>query len=216
MCTYTNNKIRSDNSAGPSGSTSGKNDVGGLYRFQNAFLSNQRNQLDLQVQIGTELYPRQPIQTFPELLAETEKGLHSIGDVSWKANFCTELVQRVDTADVDYQYLEYAPILNQGYTAAFIELLALDDQTITANPHYALLGRCPVTEVEICGLREPLTYTQSAQEGRGCLNMFKPPKGTFFLCFDLDTFQNHGDIARSGTTIVNNQVREFSLFYNPV
>lgn len=119
-------------------------------------------------------------------------------------------MQRVDTADIDYQYMEYAPILNQGYTAAFIELQALDDQTITGNPHFGLLGRCG-TAVEIMGKREIHSYTGAGSpaagiEGRGCLNMFKPPKGTFFLCFDLDTFQNHGDIARSGTTIVNNQV----------
>lgn len=81
LCTYTNERVRSDNGTLDSSVAGGINDVGGLYRFQNAFLSNQRNQMDLQVQIGTELYPRQPIQTFPELLAETEKGLHSIGKI---------------------------------------------------------------------------------------------------------------------------------------
>ena len=193
-----------------SGSTSTERDVGGSYVMVNHFNSNQRNNLELQLQVGTELYPRQPIQTLPELLQETEKGLHSIGDSSWKTPFISDLCEPVNTnlSVGAYSYLDYSPFM-QGYTAAFIEIDALDDQTITGNPHFLIVDKVRAASedpvVGIRGRREPKSYT-AGDTIHGSLNQYKPSEGKFFLCFDMDTFQNQGEVARSG--------KHFTIFYN--
>jgi hypothetical protein len=201
----------------------GKYDVGGKYTIANSLSSQKGSNFNLQLKIGNEFIPRTPITNLATLLMENEKGVQTIADYTSKLPYHCPMINTTNgNANVD-SFMDYA-VLEDGFLAAFIPLDALDDQTITGNPFFAVVDhdtknsryqtstsvlkktagtRCQVpNSVENVASGENKvgsTYT-------GTLNKFVPLDGTFHMCFNLDTFVLEGGSARCGTTIVNNQL----------
>lgn len=205
-------------------SANGKYDVGGKYTIQNSLSSKKGSNFNLQLKIGNEFIPRTPIRDLTTLLMENEKGVQTIADYTAKLPYHCPMINTTSTNSNTESFMDYA-VLENGFLAAFIPLDALDDQTITGNPFFAvadydirntlynpgvaLVGkkiagtRCQVmsdSEVALSGTNDVgSTYV-------GTLNKFTPLDGTFHMCFNLDTFVLEGGSARCGTTIVNNQL----------
>ena len=83
---------------------------------------------------------------------------------------------------------EYLSLQNNDFLTPFIPIEALDDQTITDNILYRDYG------------------LGANNRGEFVLNEFIPPISKFMLGFDLETFPNQSDMARSGRYLGNGPV----------
>lgn len=192
--------------------------VGGYYG-QRGFLSTKDNLgWNMQLKIGNELYPRQPVNGVTELLMENAKGIQTIGTMS---QYPTKGALGRQDSSLDTSYLEFNP-LHEGFFSAFLPIQALDDQTITGNVFFNIIelddsqtaAGADIPLKSIRGIRMPAGYDdadtngvgfQTALSRVGCLPHVKPMDGRFCIVYNLDTFLHQDGIARCGTTIVNNQ-----------
>jgi hypothetical protein len=167
------------------------NDIGGKVAFYNECVINNRVAFDIQLQLATELIPRQPISSINSL----------IRNIKWG-----------DQIFVDRDYLDLDPRLHatygtspmngfmintmqDGFWSCFVPLEALDDQTLTSNPFFTTQEY--TLERKIRGQRHP---------SGGVLPVFKPYDGTFHLSFCLEAYMGQGDRMRTGVPIVNNNL----------
>ena len=94
--------------------------------------------------------------------------------------------------------------------------MALDDQTITQNPYFAIAeineagtsltgdGVTPI--VRLRGVRQSPGLNSNASSFTGVLNTFVPPVGTFFLGWDFESWTNHDDLMRTGKFLGQEQL----------
>ena len=85
-------------------------------------------------------------------------------------------------------YPEFLSLKNNDFLTPYVPIEALDDQTITDNILYRDYG---------------LNVTS---RGQFVINEFIPPISKFMLGFDLETFPNQSDMARSGRYLGNGPV----------
>jgi hypothetical protein len=85
---------------------------------------------------------------------------------------------------------EYLCLKNNDFLTPYVPIQALDDQTITDNPLY----------------RDYSSTLKVAGRGQFVINEFIPPISKFMLGFDLETFPNQSDMARSGRYLGNGPV----------
>lgn len=159
-----------------------------------------------QIQINQTYFPRTTINNPIELIVEYEKGVESIG-VQGAASICKGSFMRCLT---DQDYLEICPF-KDDFWSCFLEIAALDDQTITGNSFYT-----PVelnTDSVIRGLRYPSYATTpillpktNGVSYSGVLNIFKPLDGKFQLVYNFDKVIRGSSIATSGTPVQGSQV----------
>jgi hypothetical protein len=200
-------------------STSDAADVGGLYTLTNPLYTTNSLGLNLFLKIGNELIPRQAINDIPSFLVETQKGMQTLSDYAIQLDMQTRIVPTWKTND-NTSYMQY-DVLRDGFLACFVEAKALDDQTLTGNPYFTIVGSGGYNYKSAGGVvTNTQTYTPIAARRRGTdfvnvntplsayngvLNAFKPFEGNFRMCFNLATFETQTS-ARCGTPIVNNQL----------
>jgi hypothetical protein len=133
----------------------------------------------IQLRIGNELLPVQPITSIPQLVSELEKSLHCKGDFS----------HSIQAQAITNGSSTYGSLNNYDFLAPFVPIAALDDQTITDNPAFMdYLGQ---------------SYATFRQRGNYGTGLFKPPESNFMLGWDTDTFYGNNDNARSGRYLGN-------------
>jgi hypothetical protein len=173
--------------------------VGGIFTVKNDLNTSDACGLDLQLQVGAENYPRQPIVSVPALVRETEKGDEVLFQQKKKLDLTPHLTLKKDGSNCIYSPFQ------DGFFATYLPIEALDDQTITANPYFSLAEQSQTPIIPIRGVRAVPSLI-SSQSSSGVLNIFEPLVGTFHLTFNLNTFMGIRDVARSGATVVNNQM----------
>jgi hypothetical protein len=173
--------------------------VGGTYTVSNALTTTDSCGIDLQLQVASELYPRQPINSVPALIRETEKGDETLYQQKKKLDVLPHLM--LPSGNTTLQYSPY----QDGYFAAYLPIDALDDQTITGNPYFQLAESAQAQHIAIRGVRAA-SSALTANSNTGVLNIFEPLNGTFHITFNLNTFLGIRDMARSGATVVQNQM----------
>ena len=156
------------------------------------------NPFSIQLRIGNELLPIQPITSVPMLVQELQRAVHAVQDMSWTIPVQSSIRQyrAKDNATVTPANnaitggSEYILKDNDFFTP-YYPIESLDDQTITDNPLYR-------------------DYPSSAaaklianNRGLYVSNNFLPPVSKFMLGFDLETFPNQSDLARSGRYLGN-------------
>jgi len=154
----------------------------------------------IQLRLGNEMLPIQPITNMHMLTQELQRAVHAANDMLWSVptistfrNFRS--VADSDTPSASYSnslksngYCEYLCLQNNDFLTPYIPVEALDDQTITDNILYR-------------------DYELAANNrGEFVLNEFIPPISKFMLGFDLETFPNQSDMARSGRYLGNGPV----------
>ena len=85
-------------------------------------------------------------------------------------------------------YPEYLSLKNNDFLTHYVPIEALDDQTITDNILFRDYG------------------LNANSRGQFVVNEFIPPISKFMLGFDLETFPNQSDMARSGRYLGNGPV----------
>ena len=135
----------------------------------------------IQLRLGNELLPIQPITTVPQLVSELERSIHCKGNMAHSVQARAVTLGSTTT---------FGCLYNHDFLAPFVPTAALDDQTITDNP----------TFMDYTGVTAYETFRQRGKYGTG---LFVPPESDFILGFDLDTFPGNNDNARSGRYLGN-------------
>jgi len=136
----------------------------------------------IQLRLGNELLPVQPITTVPQLISELERSIHIKGDFGHK------IQARATTTG--FSSNTYGNLYNNDFMVPYVPIEALDDQTITDNP--AFMDYLPQTD-----------YNVFRKSGNYSTGVFVPPESTFCLGWDTDTFPGNNDHARSGRYLGN-------------
>jgi len=216
VCPFTGLSFASGPGIGSTAATKIPADVGGVYVI-NSSLDTQNNGLfSYQLFSGTKQYPLQPIQTVSEMLVEREKSTHSLHNWSWCGTENMNLLQWGTPFNQSTTTgLNFDPFLDLGFFTCYVPTLALDDQTITQNPYFAIAelnesgtkvnaagGAIP----RIRGVRQSPGLNSTASSFTGVLNTFVPPVGTFFLGWDFESWTNHDDLMRTGKFLGQEQL----------
>ena len=154
----------------------------------------------IQLRLGNEMLPIQPITNMHMLTQELQRAVHAANDMMWSVptistfrNFRNATKGSAPSKDYSSTLsrsgnCEYLCLQNNDFLTPYIPVEALDDQTITDNILYRDYG------------------LQANNRGQFVLNEFIPPISKFMLGFDLETFPNQSDMARSGRYLGNGPV----------
>jgi len=157
--------------------------------------------IELYYQLGSDLYPRQPIDnlyTLLQFMMEGDKIIRGEGELGnfrqrggypeW-VELCTEMVPHTQTGS---GYM--MDVLKDGYFAPWTPINILSDQTLTENPF-----------MKAQRLQDP-TLDANKKRGAYSSGLFEPLCGTFHLSLLLSTFPGYQHKARDGSTVVNNSL----------
>lgn len=157
--------------------------------------------IELYYQLGSDLYPRQPIDslyTLLQFMMEGDKIIRGEGELGnfrqrggypeW-VELCTEMVPHTQTGS---GYM--MDVLKDGYFAPWTPVNILSDQTLTENPFMKAQIR-----------QDPADVTNN-KRGAYSSGLFEPLCGTFHLSLLLSTFPGYQHKARDGSTVVNNSL----------
>jgi hypothetical protein len=224
------------NGAATTSQTGGQNSVGQQYQFTTInppCSSGQTGAFEIQLKIGNDLYPQQPITCLPEVIAENEKAMHKLFDVTSNMNISFALttssgfnnttsstISSVYNLISDYgstdssNGLWYDCLADNTFTAAFSFAPYLDDQTYIANPNWGYIAMCASQYTNMANNTSGQPATSSSTlpsylygtRYPYVLPLFTPLTSTFFLGFDMDTWSRQSGVARSGKYLGNNQI----------
>lgn len=179
---FTSFKFRSDSQ------TVDTNFLGGIPEVYNECVVSGRTAFDIQLQLGSELMPRIPINSINSLIRNIRWGDQVFTDVDYM-----DLAPRMQPS---YQTTNGMVIntLQDGFWACFLPISALDDQTITDNPFFVPLEMSLRSKV------------RGARARDGTLPFLKPLNGSFHLSFNLESYMGQSGRLRTGIPIVNNNM----------
>lgn len=180
------------------------NHLGGTPVYKNALRYNNTMGIELQVQVGAEYFPRVPINRWNELIQYTRWGDQKFGnlqDLDYMNIF--PAIQPSYMLDQGFE----VNCLQDGYTAVFLPLRCLDDQSITCNPSFITveLSIGGTLSAESTGYKltsEPII--RGRRHPKGSLPFLKPLEGSFHLAFNFETYPGKGDEILTGIPITNN------------
>ena len=160
----------------------------------------------VQLKVGNELIPQQPLTTITELVAENVKAQHKLFDtrsnINATMNLTTTLRRTFGTAYTDG--LAFDVIRGGGFCTTFISAAFCDDQTAINAPATAYAYACEANRVG-SGTQKGL-YDYVLRRLPNQMELFQPPESTFCLAFDMDTWSRVSDVARSGKYLGNNTI----------
>lgn len=174
--------------------------------------------MSVQLRIGNEFYPQQPLTNMAEISAEFVKTLDGWSDYSFSSDvfgaITTTTTSTFNTMKKDFFY----DCLEGGkFTTAFIPQELLDDQTITANsdmaPLYSYNANLykdasvdTIQKVPANNAADPLNGYLHLPPRGFCVNgVFTPPSSSFILGFNLSPFPESQGVD-SGTYLGNNTI----------
>jgi len=186
------------------------------------------NPFSVQLRIGNEMFPQQPITNIPQIVKELVRSVHGTGDMNCSLPFLTSIRNNRFYSNTDVTSTiasEYTTLQSNQFTVPYVPIDALDDQTITNNSlfndYFGPRLNTDTVEME----KAPYFYTATGQgpyltnpaleewkklkapcyndRGTYLYTGFTPPESSFVLGFDLDTFPGQTDQARSGRYLGN-------------
>jgi hypothetical protein len=168
--------------------TTDTNYLGGTPQFYNECVIGTRTAFDIQLQLGSELMPRTPINTINSLIKNIRWGDQVFSDADYM-----DLAPRLQPSYATTNGM-VINTLQDGFWSCYLPISALDDQTITDNPFFVPLEMS--TRRKIRGGRSK----------DGPLPFFKPLNGSFHLSFNLESYMGQSGRIRTGVPIVNNNM----------
>jgi hypothetical protein len=181
-------------------------------------VSTASNAFSIQLRIGNELLPIQPINNIQQVMIELVRSIHGMSDMNTnlpmfgtiKSKIAAEAANDGSTySSTSRTATNFTMLKNNDFCTPFVPWQALDDQTITNNPaflDYLQYGNVVSTAGTGVSTHTALGGPASGQfndRGIYTLPMFLPPISKFLLGFDLDTFPGTNDSARSGRYLGN-------------
>ena len=175
---------------------------------------------EIQLRLGNELIPQQPLTAVSEIVAELLKCGHKLFDTEAKINTTfslttaagisssnknTDIGTNILSQSDPNEGLYFDCLRNRDFTAAFTNACWLDDQTFINNPNTNYIASCApelAPNTSTTTPQNPLWAVRNAN----VLPHFLPVESTFAIGFDLDTWSKYSDVARSGKFLGNNTI----------
>ena len=164
-------------------------------------------QLQVQLKIGNELVPQQPLTTLNEIMTENVKAQHKLFDSISNVNSTFALTnKRTVTLGVDdySSSLCYDVVAPDTFCTTFVSAELTDDQTAIDNPCMAWVYACEANYIGAGITKTKSSYVINRKPNQ--MEMFQPPSSTFAIAFDLDTWSRYSDVTRSGKFLGNNTI----------
>lgn len=167
-------------------------------------------QFQIQLKVGNELIPQQPLTTISELLTENVKAQHKLFDtrsnVNATMNLCTRA--RFIMGGAYTEGLSYDTVRGGNFTTTFVSAALTDDQTAINSPTMCYAYACD------SNFRAQSNNPQAQKSlsdyvitrAPHSFELFQPPESTFVIAFDMDTWSRVSDVARSGKYLGNNTI----------
>jgi hypothetical protein len=162
----------------------------------------------IQLKIGNELIPQQPLTSVTELVTENVKAQHKLFDTSSNVNVTYGLTNtRSQFLGGQFQSgLSFDALQPGSFCTTFLSAEMLDDQTAINNPTCAHIYAAENTY--------RYAFNQSTKEisdyvikrNPYCLELFQPPESSFVIAFDMDTWSRYNEVTRSGKFLGNNTI----------
>ena len=164
------------------------------------------NSMQLQLRIGNDFYPPQPLTSMQEIAVELTKTLEG-----WSSSTFSPVVDgEVINGD------KYNCLQPSKFVTTFVSNDLLDDQTITSNPDFVPLycnvvgvaaNAAASTQAVAVGSRTSSLNGYNYLSPRGfCVpGMFKSPSSRFILGFNMRSFKS-SDGVDGGTYLGNNTI----------
>ena len=210
--------------------SSGKYALGQATPFGVVNAPSKSGSFQIQLVLGNEYIPTQPITCISEIVSELSKCNHKLFDITSNMNTDFTITERSGyttgsaqsaTNVADYSdgglassgQLYYNALDKRGFCSAFSFPAYLDDQTYIGNPNWNYIGAaCWNATMSSYGSSTGQQNTNGATKllygnrGPYTLPFFTPLESTFVLGFDLDSWSGYSDVARSGTFLGNNTI----------
>lgn len=163
-----------------------------------------QNAFQIQLRIGNELLPIQPMTCVSHIVTELMRSVHGLGDMNTELPL-TAYVRNKKFTDIKGEKPEdniYNTLKSGDFLVPYVPIEALDDQTITNNPIFMDYHNAQNTGYQnFLGNTSDSTHFNDRE--RYVLPEFLPPISKFLLGFDLDTFPGTNNVARSGRYLGN-------------
>ena len=167
--------------------------------------------MSVQLRIGNDFYPPQPLTTMQEIVAELCKTLEG-----WHNSAFSPAVdgQMIPGRQIGVGNMVYDCLQGSKFTTAFIDNALLDDQTITGNDDFVPLYCAKATgSAAATTIGATTTYNSTQYNGYNYLcprgycvrNMFKSPSSRFLLGFNMRAFKS-SDGCDGGQYLGNNTI----------
>lgn len=162
------------------------NYLGGEPNYYNALSFGEHIGINTYLTIGTEPFPRMPINDLQTLIDHVTWGDQRRGDFEylglepmWQNSYDTSNFQKI----IPFQ---------DGFFSVFTPIECLNDQTITDNPYWTPLE---------CNIK---TLIRGIRAKKPALPLFKPTDGTYHFSFNLQAFMYQEERMNVGLPMVNN------------
>lgn len=164
----------------------------------------------VQLKVGNELIPQQPLTTITELVSENVKAQHKLFDTQSNVNTTfsiTTTASEILGGNIT-SGLSFDSITTGHFTTTFVAADLLDDQTAISNPSMGYVYACEGSQLASGGANIANTTIDSYVIKRSpyTLPLFTPPESSFVIAFDLDTWSRFSDVTRSGKYLGNNTI----------
>jgi hypothetical protein len=176
----------------------------GQVRVQNIGCSS--GQFQIQLKVGNELIPQQPLTTVSEIVTENVKAQHKLFDTASNVNqtfsLNTSVVNLLGDPSGSLTGLAYDVLKPESFVTTFVSAELCDDQTAINSSSMAWVY---AAENNSIAANKKLSDYVIGRKPYG-LEVFQPPASTFCLAFDLDTWSRYSDVTRSGKFLGNNVI----------
>jgi hypothetical protein len=160
-----------------------------------------QNAFQIQLRIGNELLPIQPMTCVQHVVTELMRSVHGLGDMNTELPLSAFVRNKTFNDNKSEKPNEniYNSLKSGDFLVPYIPIEALDDQTITNNPIFMDYHNAQNTGFQSFYGSDK----QFNDRDRYVLPEFLPPISKFLLGFDLDTFPGTNNVARSGRYLGN-------------
>jgi hypothetical protein len=176
----------------------------GQVRVQNIGCGS--GQFQIQLKVGNELIPQQPLTTVSEIVTENVKAQHKLFDTLSNVNqtygLSTSVLNILGDSTASLTGLAYDVIKPESFVTTFVSAELCDDQTAINSSSMAWVY---AAENNFTATNKKLSDYVIGRKPYG-LELFQPPPSTFCLAFDLDTWSRYSDVTRSGKFLGNNVI----------
>lgn len=163
------------------------------------------NPFQIQLRIGNELLPIQPMTCLQHVVTELLRSVHGLGDMGTELPISSSLrsfTWEDNSSTKPNDNTTYNCLKSGDFCVPYVPVEALDDQTITNNPIFMDYHNAMETGYGAF-IAQTTGDPQFNDRGKYILPEFLPPISKFLLGFDLDTFPGTNDVARSGRYLGN-------------
>lgn len=163
----------------------------------------------IQLKLGNELIPQQPIVNLNELLTENLKSQHKMFDTlsNINSNYALSTFSQGRIASHDpgafIPGLSYNVLQPDTFATTFVPVEFLEDQTIFNNPANAFVYSC---DAVYNNDDESVFSDYEVTRLPSIVSAMEPPESTFVIAFDMDTWSRYSDVTRSGKYLGNNTI----------